>query len=389
MPSSRRRTSSRATRTTTSSTTSSATATPSTPRSAYKDRIASRYLDMLQQQMTWYMLLRADFTDIEASRASAIRARRRQLVLERGQLGQLHRRGRRRLRSARRRSSRSRRRARSPSRRERDQRLSGRLLEEDERRPLIAAASARRASRSSASPTASYIDTTWDFTGCGYYWADECQTRIGYFVDKTVALDVLTQSQAYFTGRDTSTDVRKYAIGYILPFKTQIEEKIGASVRRRLHSRSRRRCHDTATTSREPRGLVADPAEPGGARRRPTSSIRRAASPCSSTPASTALSAFPTTFDHSFIDTTKIFVVGNGEATVPDSRLRSARPTGARAQPGAAGRATAATRSGSSATDTATGKSYAAHVDRRRSPGRLGHARRYRNDTGVRMLETA
>ena len=73
-----------------------------------------------------------------------------------------------------------------------------------------------------------YIDTTWDFTGCGYYWADECQTRIGYFVDKTIALDELSQSQAYFTGRDTSTDVRKYAIGYILPFKAQIQEKIGA-----------------------------------------------------------------------------------------------------------------------------------------------------------------
>ena len=38
-----------------------------------------------------------------------------------------------------------------------------------------------------------FIDTTWDFTNCGYYWADECQTRIGYFIDKTIALDVLSQ----------------------------------------------------------------------------------------------------------------------------------------------------------------------------------------------------
>src|SRR5207245_2883159 len=73
-----------------------------------------------------------------------------------------------------------------------------------------------------------HSDTTWDFRGCGYYWADECQTRIGYFVDKTIALDVLSQSQAYFTGRDTSTDVRKYAIGYALPYKLQVQEKIGA-----------------------------------------------------------------------------------------------------------------------------------------------------------------
>src|SRR5579871_530401 len=73
-----------------------------------------------------------------------------------------------------------------------------------------------------------YIDTTWDFNGCGYYWAEECQTRIGYLVDKTIAMDVMSQMQAYFTGRDTSTDVRQYAIGYFIPFRRQIEEKFGA-----------------------------------------------------------------------------------------------------------------------------------------------------------------
>src|SRR6185437_13820780 len=63
---------------------------------------------------------------------------------------------------------------------------------------------------------------------CGYYWADECQTRIGYLLDKEIALNELSQSQAYFTGRDTSTDVRQEAIGYVIPFKPQLEEKIGA-----------------------------------------------------------------------------------------------------------------------------------------------------------------
>src|SRR4030095_9202021 len=65
-------------------------------------------------------------------------------------------------------------------------------------------------------------DTTWDFDGCGYYWAEECQKRIGYMVDKTIALDVMSQMQAYFTGRDTNTDVRQYAIGYFIPFRRQI-----------------------------------------------------------------------------------------------------------------------------------------------------------------------
>ena len=34
-----------------------------------------------------------------------------------------------------------------------------------------------------------------------------------------------------------------------------------------------------------------------------------------------ALESFPLTFDHDFIDTTKIFVVGNGEATTSDARI--------------------------------------------------------------------
>src|SRR6185436_5504097 len=39
------------------------------------------------------------------------------------------------------------------------------------------------------------------------------------------------------------------------------------------------------------------------------------------------LSSFPTTFDHSFIDSTRIFVVGNGEAPIPDASLLNANGT--------------------------------------------------------------
>ena len=88
--------------------------------------------------------------------------------------------------------------------------------------------SATRTSASTIS-TCRYIDTsTWDQATCGYYWYDDCQTRIGYMIDKIAALDELSQSQAYFTGRDTTADVRQYAIGYIVPYKKQIEEKFGA-----------------------------------------------------------------------------------------------------------------------------------------------------------------
>ena len=195
---------------------------------AYKDRIA---VALPRHAARAADLVRAVARRLHRHRGAAGRGqsgrRGRQLLLERGRLGQLHRRRQRGLR---------------PARADHHAAGGGHLrqgatptsssdypvdvLEEEQRRDH--AGGCRPSATIIGLIDGKYIDTTWDFNGCGYYWADECQTRIGYFVDKTVALDVLSQSQAYFTGRDTSTDVRKYAIGYILPFKTQIQEKIGA-----------------------------------------------------------------------------------------------------------------------------------------------------------------
>ncbi|MGZ3406625.1 MAG: zinc-dependent metalloprotease, partial [Polyangia bacterium] len=193
---------------------------------AYKDRVASRYLDMLRQQMTWYVLLRADFTDIEAENGVANPGGAvDSLFSSEASWGSF------------------------TAGVSAGFDLLGQIISQPEAGTFVKVKadvvsdfpvdvwkknSDATTPGLSPNPTiiglidGKFIDTTWDFTACGYYWADECQTRIGYFVDKTVALDVLSQSQAYFTGRDTSTDVRKYAIGYILPFKSQIQEKIGA-----------------------------------------------------------------------------------------------------------------------------------------------------------------
>lgn len=334
---------------------------------AYRDRIYSRYLEMLRNQQTWYTLLRADFTDFFGddsaffasedgwgSFSNAVDAGFNELgkVIARPSAGSYQ---------------------------------------------FVAATDStdvpygyyKRSSDSLSSGIgggASIIglldgkfnDTTWDFNNCGYYWADECQTRIGYFVDKTVALDVLSESQAYFTGRDTSTDVRKYAIGYVLPYKNQVQEKIGALLAGDYQSLAPVAASTPGQSSLSVKlptwsidsasgsgaGSLVDPA--GGFTLQLYAGVY-------------GLSGFPSTFNQSFIDTTKIFVVGNGEAPVSDANLiANGTPTPALLV------GNGGTKEWFIVTDPDSGKQYAAHSTAKVAD--VGAP--YRNDTAVRMLET-
>jgi len=166
-----------------------------------------------------------------------------------------------------------------------------------------------------------YLDTTWDFSGCGYFWGDECQSRIGYFIDKTIALDVLTQSQAYFTGRDTTTDVRKYAIGYYTGFKNQLLEKLGAILSGDLTSWGPRGTVNGNNLSVKYRSWVTDPSQP-------VDMTGDVVDPASGFTLQLytglyALASIPTTFDLDLVENSRIFVVGNGEAPAPDSEITS------------------------------------------------------------------
>jgi hypothetical protein len=295
---------------------------------AYKDRISGRYLDMLRQQLTWYVLLRADFTDFEATNGvpNPQGATDSFFASEDGW-------------------------ATFTAAVNAGFDLLGQIITQPEAGNFVKVSAnvvsdfpvdvwkknSDDTTIGLGSPPGTkviglldgkYIDTTWDFRGCGYYWADECQKRIGFFVDKTIALDILSQSQAYFTGRDTSTDVRKYAIGYALPFKAQVQEKIGALLAGDFttfapyfatNSPTDQTVHNpgwslnSANLGSRPGGAeFLDPA--GGFTLQLYAGLY-------------GLSAFPTTFDHSFIDSTRIFVVGNGEAPVPDAELLNSNGT--------------------------------------------------------------
>ena len=234
-----------------------------------------------------------------------------------------------------------------------------------------------------------YIDTTWDFEGCGYYWADECQTRIGYLLDKVAAIDVLSQSQAYFTGRDTSTDLRKYAIGYIRPFKNQIEEKFGALFAGDYNSLAPQivpgggastikfdKWSSNNAVAAKPKTMLVDPTTGF------TIQLYGAVY---------GLSEFPTTYDQGFTDSTRIFVVGNGEAPIPDSSLLAA--DGITAGPAATFDPTQikgalGTKEWLLWRDPDSAKVYGAHSGIRVSDGE-GAGQLYRNDSAARMLTTA
>ncbi|MFM2153564.1 MAG: hypothetical protein RL199_1999, partial [Pseudomonadota bacterium] len=230
-----------------------------------------------------------------------------------------------------------------------------------------------------------YIDTTWNYD-CGYYWSDECQSRIGYFVDKTLALDVLSQSQAYFTGRDTSVDVRRYAIGYVLPFKAQLEEKIGAMLSDDFQSTAPYFVREGSqwTIANDPWSL-ADPSAPKADRIDPAMGFTLGLYA-----GAYALASFPTTFDHEFLDNTKVFVLGNGEAFASDADI---------AEFGTYDPAQLVSHGGTMEwlkyRDEASGKVYAAHATVPRSTvvpdaaSATGSTRtaELRSDIGVRMLE--
>ena len=61
-----------------------------------------------------------------------------------------------------------------------------------------------------------YLETAWNFDS-GYYWFDELE-RVGFFWDKTLALEVLTDPETYFLGKDEASDARGFSINFHTTF---------------------------------------------------------------------------------------------------------------------------------------------------------------------------
>ena len=75
---------------------------------------------------------------------------------------------------------------------------------------------------------ARYYSTAWSYgyngeRDCGYYWYD-CLHHMGYYLDKIMAIQALTDSETYFVARSTPEDIREWKVGYFSTFRDQLLE---------------------------------------------------------------------------------------------------------------------------------------------------------------------
>ena len=73
---------------------------------------------------------------------------------------------------------------------------------------------------------ARFYSTNWSFGGgdgrdCGYMWY-ECLHHIGFYLDKIMAIEALTDSSTNFVARSTPEDIREWEVSYYSTFPDQI-----------------------------------------------------------------------------------------------------------------------------------------------------------------------
>jgi hypothetical protein len=61
-----------------------------------------------------------------------------------------------------------------------------------------------------------FLETSWDFDA-GYYWLDQLD-RVGFFIDKILAIQTLLDPETNFLGKDTDADVRAFQINFASNF---------------------------------------------------------------------------------------------------------------------------------------------------------------------------
>lgn len=70
-----------------------------------------------------------------------------------------------------------------------------------------------------------YYSTDWrgGTQDCGYFWW-ECLHHIGFYLDKIMAIEALTDTETNFVARSTPEDIRQWEVGYFNTFPNQMLE---------------------------------------------------------------------------------------------------------------------------------------------------------------------
>lgn len=163
---------------------------------------------------------------------------------------------------------------------------------------------------------ARYYATNWDSgnRNCGYAWW-ECLHHVGFYLDKIMAIEALTDTSTNFVARTTPDDLREWRLGYYNLFPEQI-----GRINRAILGQDWTR---------------VGPYMEGGEMRFPNyAGAMDQAHASALDPFATfsvqvywqvlGLSRFPSTFDQSFTDESRLFILGTGTAPLVDGDWRVA-----------------------------------------------------------------
>jgi hypothetical protein len=162
-----------------------------------------------------------------------------------------------------------------------------------------------------------YFSSDWDFDSeeCGYEWYN-CQKRVGVMIDKALALWTLADASSNFLGRDTAVDSRLFAINYYKAFKPQILDLFGSILAGDITGIAPHFDGPLPSDGQKPPGIapfdwsfVNSPAQGGAIDPKVSFQVQLVASIYS-------MALFPTIFEQSFVDHTRIFASESGGSDI-------------------------------------------------------------------------
>jgi len=153
-----------------------------------------------------------------------------------------------------------------------------------------------------------YFVTEWEYDS-GYFWYERLH-HLGSFTDKIAAIAELTDPETYFIGKDSSSDLRQYAINFARLYPKQINDFWAGALTNRYDRYGpvydgmnyvERPISKPITVP--PAGTVAVDPQVGFTVQLWMASLGSA--------------LLPATFDNSYADSSRIWVAGNGAAIMP------------------------------------------------------------------------